>query len=243
MGGEGGNEGIGFAIPINMAHSVMDQIVGHGKVLRGYLGLLPQDINSALAKQFGLTQAGGALVAEVTPDTPASKAGIKQGDVILKVNGDPVDSANSLRLRISQTAPGSSVRLQISRDGKVQDMNVTLGEYPAEKNDAANSNEGNESGGTLKGVQVQALNSEMQQQLHIPNSVHGVVVTSVDPSSAAGATDLSQGDVIEEVNHKPVTSIESYRQAIASAGDKPVLLLVYLTRGGGQNYILVDPQQ
>jgi serine protease Do len=243
MGGEGGNQGIGFAIPINMAHSVMDQIVGHGKVLRGYLGLLPEDVNSALAKQFGLNHAGGALVAEVTPDAPAAKAGIKQGDVILKVNGDPVDSANNLRLRISQTAPGTSVRLQLSRDGKVQDMNVTLGEYPADKPEASNSNEGNESGGTLKGVQVQALTSEMQQQLQIPSTVHGVVVTGVDPSSAAGGTQLGQGDVIEEVNHKPVSSIESYHQAIASAGDRPVLLLVYMTRGGGPQYIVVDPQQ
>jgi serine protease Do len=243
MGGEGGNQGIGFAIPINMAHSVMDQIVGHGKVLRGYLGLLPEDVNAALAKQFGLSQAGGALVAEVTVDTPASKAGIKQGDVILKVNGEPVESANSLRLRISQSAPGASVRLQISRDGKTQDMNVTLGEYPADKPETAKSDEGNESGGTLKGVQVQALSSELSQQLQLPSSVHGVVVTSVDPSSSAGGTELGQGDVIEEVNHKPVTSIESYRQALSSAGEKPVLLLVYMTHGGGPQYIVVDPQQ
>ena len=243
MGGEGGNQGIGFAIPINMAHSVMDQIVGHGKVLRGYLGLLPEDVNASLAKQFGLSQAGGALVAEVTPDTPASKAGIKQGDVILKVNGDPVESANGLRLKISQSAPGTSVRLQVSRDGKTQDMNVTLGEYPADKPETANSNDGNESGGTLKGVQVQALTSQMTEQLQIPNGVHGVIVTGVDPSSAAAGTQLQQGDVIEEVNHKPVTSIETYRQAIASSGDKAVLLLVYSTRGGGSQYIVVDPQQ
>jgi serine protease Do len=243
MGGEGGNQGIGFAIPINMAHSVMDQIVGHGKVLRGYLGLLPQDVNAGLAKQFGLNQAGGALVAEVTPDAPAQKAGIKQGDVILKVNGDPVDSANALRLRISQTAPGTSVRLQISRDGKTQDMNVTLGEYPADKTEASNGNDSNESGGTLKGVQVQALTSQMTEQLQIPSGVHGVIVTSVDPSSAAAGTELQQGDVIEEVNKKPVTSIDSYRQALAGAGNQPILLLVYSTRGGGSQYIMVDPQQ
>src|ERR1700683_2312283 len=104
-GGSGGNQGVGFAIPINLAKSVMDQIVGHGKVVRGYLGLYPQDLDAGLAKQFGLNQAGGALVGEVSPDTPAAHAGLKRGDVILELNGQPVESANGLRLRISQMTP------------------------------------------------------------------------------------------------------------------------------------------
>ncbi len=244
FGGQGGNEGIGFAIPINMAHNVMEQLVAHGKVLRGYLGLLPQDVSEALAKQFGISGTGGALVAQVESGTPAAKAGIKQGDVILKLNGQPVQSANDLRLRVSQTEPGTTVNLEVSRDGKTQTIPVTLGQYPEENaNNTTPSQQNEGTPGGLKGVQVQALTPDLSQQLQLPSGVHGVVITSVDPDSAAAAANLDKGDVIEEVNHKPVTSIDSYRQAIASAGNQPVLLLVFDSQRGGPLYVVVQPQQ
>jgi len=219
----GGNQGIGFAIPINMACSVMDQIVSHGKVVRGYLGLVPQDVTPTLAKQFGLSQANGALVGEVSPDTPAARAGVKRGDVILAVNGQPVGSANDLRLRISQTAPGTNVKLQIWREGKTQDVSLALGELP-EKADKAGPEEGGSGG--LEGVDVQELTADIAEQLQLAPGTRGVVVTSVDPASAAAAADLRRGDVIQEVNHKPVTNVQQYREAVAAAGKQPVLLLV-----------------
>lgn len=248
MGEEGGNEGIGFAIPINMAHSVMEQLVAHGKVSRGYIGvqLNPTDVNEALAKQFGLSQPGGALVAQVEPDTPASKAGLKGGDIILKVNGQSVASNNDLRLRISQTAPGTPVKLTIFRDGKTFDTDLTLGQLPNETaNNGSNPTQGNQnqSSGGLKGVQVQAITGDIGQQLQLPTGTHGVVITSVDPDSAAAAANLDRGDVIEEVNHKPVTTVDSYRQAIAAAGNQPVLLLVYNAQAGGTEYVVVQPEQ
>ncbi len=245
LGSEGGNEGIGFAIPINMARSVMDQLVAHGKVSRGELGVYPEDMNESLAKQFNVSQPGGALVTQVIPDTPAAKAGIKQGDVILKVNGQPVQSKNDLRLRISQMAPGTNVNLEISRDGKTMDVPVTLAQIEEKPDNANPEEQGNEgSSGGLKGVQVQALTSQLSQQMQLPSGSHGVVVTSVDPDSQAAAADLDRGCVIEEVNHKPVTSIESYREAIASAGNQPVLLLVYYPGpNGSQQYVVVQPQQ
>ncbi len=234
-GGSQGNIGIGFAIPINMARSVMDQIVTHGKVVRGYLGLLPQDVTPTLAKQFGVNQPGGALVGEVEPDTPAAKAGLKRGDVILTLNGQPVNSASDLRLRISQTAPGTAVKLGVSRDGKMQDFSVTLGELPEK---VAQEGGGNESGpGGLQGVEVQNLTPDLAQQLQLPAGTKGVVVSEVDPSSPA-ATELNRGDVIQEVNHKPVSNVEEYRQAIAAAGNQPVLLLV--NRGGGTQYVVIE---
>ena len=214
-GGSRGKSGIGFAIPINMARSVMDQIVTHGKVVRGYLGLLPQDVTPTLAKQFGVNQAGGALVGEVEPDTPAAKAGLKRGDVILTLNGQPVNSANDLRLRISQTAPGTAVKLGVSRDGKMQDFSVTLGELPEKVAQEGGSNESGPGG--LQGVQVQNLTPDIAQQLQLSPGTKGVVVTSVDPSSPA-ESELNRGDVIQEVNHKPVANVDEYRQAIASAG-------------------------
>ena len=233
-GGGEGNVGIGFAIPINMARSVADQLVEHGKVVRGYLGLYPQDVTPEIAKQFGLSGPGGALVSEVSPDSPASKAGLKRGDVILKVNGQTVESANDLRLRISQTPPGTDVKLLISRDGKTQDVSVDLAEFPEKE---ANATPGQSNGGGLQGVNVQDLTPDLAQQLNLPAGIHGVVVSDVDPASPAAA-DLQRGDVIQEVNHKPISNVEQYKQALAAAGDQPVLLLV--DRGGVTQYVVVE---
>ncbi len=231
----GGNQGIGFAIPINMAKAVMEQIVAHGKVVRGYLGLYPQDVTPTLAKQFGLNQPGGALVGEVSPDTPASKAGLKRGDVILALNGQQVTSANDLRLRVSEMAPGTNVKLEISRDGKTQDVSLALGELP-EKEEASNSNES--SSGGLQGVDVQELTPDIADQLNLKPGTHGVVVTSIDPASAAASSDLQRGDVIQEVNHRPVNNISEYKQAVASIGNQAALLLV--NRDGVTHYVVVE---
>ncbi len=235
-GGSGGNQGVGFAIPINQARAVMDQIVSHGKVVRGYLGLFPQDVTPALAKQFGLSKPGGALVSGLKPDAPAAKAGIKNGDVILELNGQPVESANDLRLRISQTAPGSSVKLEVSRDGKTQNMDVTLGELP--QDNSAEEKPSDNSGGGLEGVNVQELTPEAMEQLQLAPGTRGVVVESVDPSSAAAEVGLQRGQVIQEVNHKPVHNIAEYKQAIAAVGSQPVLLLV--NQGGVTQYVVIE---
>src|SRR6202167_3859058 len=229
-GGGGGNQGVGFAIPINMARSVMDQIVGHGKVVRGYLGLFPQDVTPALARQFGLNRPGGALVSGLKPDAPAAPDRLKKGDVILELNGQPVESANDLQLRVSQSAPGTAVKLAYSRDGKVEHDNVTLGELPPDKLAEDNSGPSENSGG-LEGVNVEELTPDTLQQLQLPSGTRGVVVTNVDPSSAAAAAGLDRGDVIQEVNHKPVHNIAEYKQAVAAAGKQPVLLLVNLQGG------------
>jgi len=236
-GGGQGNIGIGFAIPINMARSVMDQIVSHGKVVRGYLGLYPQDVTPQIARQFGLSEPSGALIAEVSPDTPASRAGLKRGDVILKVNGEPVASANDLRLRISQTAPGTNVKLAISRDGKVQDVSVALGEYKEEKEAENGTSESGE--GALQGIHVQELTPDIAEQLNLPAGTHGVIVSDVDPASPAVNADIQRGDVIQEVNHIAVANIEQYKRALAGADNKPVLLLV--NRGGTTHFVVVEP--
>jgi serine protease Do len=238
-GGSQGNVGIGFAIPINMAHSVMEQISTHGKVVRGYLGVYIQDVTSPIAKQFGLSEDHGALVGDVTAGTPGAKAGLKSGDVIVQLNGEPVDDANTLRNSISQMAPGAQARLQVWRDGKAQDLTVTLGELPETAANEENSNTGENSTGTLQGVQVQELTPDIAQQLKLPNGTHGVVITSVDESSNAAEAGLDQGMVIQEVNHKPVNNIQQYKQALASAGDQPVLLLV--NKGGITNFVVVQP--
>ena len=238
-GGGGGNQGVGFAIPISLAKNVMDQIMTHGKVVRGYLGVYIQDVTPEMARAFGLEQAGGALVGDVSPDTPAARAGLKKGDVILKLNGEPVDSRNQLTLRVSQTPPGTPVNLTIWRDGKSQDVKITLGELP----EKSAKEEGEEAKGNtaLEGVNVENVTSDIAQQLNLPTGTQGVVVTDVDPSSPAATTGLSRGDVIQEVNHKPVHNVDEYNQAISSFGKKPVLLLV--NHGGRTNFIVVEPTQ
>jgi serine protease Do len=234
-GGGGGNQGIGFAIPIAMARNVIDQIVQHGKVVRGYLGVYIQDVSPEIAKQFGLGQKRGVLIGDVSPDTPGSRAGIKRGDVVLALNGQPVSEANQLRLQISQMAPGSHVKLQVWRDGKTQDFTVTLGELPEK---AEKASEGENSGGALEGVEVQNLTSEIAQELNLPAGTRGVVVTSVDPSSPAAATGIDRGVVIQEVNHKPVNNLAQYKEALAAAGNQPVLLLI--NQAGVTRYVVIE---
>jgi serine protease Do len=234
----GGNQGIGFAIPINMAHGVMEQIETHGKVVRAYLGIHPEDLTPTLAKAFGLSNATGVLVGDVLPDTPAAKAGLKKGDVILKLNGQPVDSANDLTLRISQSAPGSSANVQYSRDGHTQNVDVKLMELDEKADNVRGSgNEEEESGAGLEGVNVQALTPEIAQQLSLSSGTRGVVITSVDPSSAAAEAGVQRGMVIQEVNHKPVNSIEEYKRALAGSHGTVLLLVNY---SGVTSYIAIE---
>lgn len=234
-GGGGGNQGIGFAIPINLARSVMDQVVAHGKVVRGYLGVYIQDVTPQMAKQFGLGEARGVLIGDVSADTPGARSGMKRGDVVLQLNGQPIDSANELRLHISQMAPGTAVKLHLWREGKTQDVNVTLGQLPEEADKAA---PGERVSGGLQGVEVQELTPEVAQELELPAKTRGVVVSDIEPSSLAAAAGLDRGDVIQEVNHKAVASIEQYRQAVAAAGEKSVLLLV--NQHGITRYVVVE---
>ena len=239
-GNGGGNQGIGFAIPINMARKVMDQISSNGKVVRGYMGAHIQDVTPELAKQFGLSQGGGVLISDVEPDKPAARAGVKKGDVILALNGVTAEGANSLRLAISQTPPGSTIKLTIWRDGKTLDINVTLAELAETAEKLGTSEEG--AGSTLEGVNVQNLTPELSEELQLPSGTHGVVVSSVDPSSPAAAAGLDRGEVILEVNHKNVTSVDQFKQALAGTKDQPVLLLVmFPNQGGASRYIVVEP--
>jgi serine protease Do len=237
MNGEGGNEGVGFAIPVSMAKPVMDQILAHGKVVRGYLGVHIQDLTPELARAFGLKDGTGVLIGDVSADTPASRAGLKKGDVILKVNGEPVGAMNQLHVQIAQFAPGTQIKLQIWRNGSTQDVSVKLDEFKDQDEKVASAEV---TGAALEGVQVQDLSSDIIQQLNLPAGTHGVVVTSVDPSSAAGAAQLNRGDVIQEVNHKPISNTSDYQQALSGVGKQAVLLLV--NHGGVTGYVVVEPR-
>jgi serine protease Do len=239
MSGQGGNEGVGFAIPVSMAKPVMDQILNHGKVVRGYLGVHIQDLTPELARAFGLKDSGGVLIGDVSSGTPAAQAGLKKGDVILQVNGQPVNASNQLRVQISQFAPGTPIKLQIWRNGGSQDVSLKLAELNEKEEKQAT---GETSGAALEGVQVQDLTSDISQELNLAPGTHGVVVTSVDASSPAAAAQppLSRGDVIQEINHKPINNTSDYQQAMSGADKQPVLLLV--NHGGVTGYVVVEPR-
>jgi serine protease Do len=236
-GGGGGNQGVGFAIPIDMARNVMQQIVNNGKVVRGHLGVAVQGVDADMAKAFGLSQGGGALVAQVTPDSPAAKAGIERGDVILDLDGQAINTPEDLSVRISELAPGSVVHLKVSRRGQTRDVNVTLDQLSETASTSSGSEEATKA---LAGVQVQNLTPEIARDLGIPVTTPGVVVSSVDSSSAAAAADLERGDVIQEVNRKPVHNVAEYERALAGSQNQSVLLLV--KRGTTTRFLVIQSQ-
>ncbi len=235
----GGNQGIGFAIPVNMAHNVMDQIVEHGKVIRGYLGVAVQAVDSDMGKAFGLSEGGGALIADVSPNSPASKAGLERGDIVVELNGQKVNGAGDLSVHASQMPPGTVAQLRIFRNGQTRSVDVTLGEFP-EKDEAEKGGQGAEAGAGLQRLQVQNLTPDLANQLGLKQGQTGVVVTAVDPSSAAAVAGVQAGDLIQEVNHKPVHNQGEYQQAVAASGGQPVLLLI--NRGGTTHYVIVQLQ-
>jgi serine protease Do len=236
-GGGGGNQGVGFAIPINMAHNVMEQIVEHGKVVRGHLGIAIQGVDADMAKAFGLNQGGGALVSDVTPESPAAKAGIERGDIILALNGQPINGPEDLSVNVSQIAPGSTIHLKVARNGQTRDVQATLGEMAEKEGEHAGKEAATSA---LKGIQVDNLTPRIARELGVAPETTGVVVTSVDSSSEAAQAGLQRGDVIQEVNRKPVHDVKEYEQAIASGNNQTVLLLA--NRGGTTHFLVVSPQ-
>lgn len=233
----GGNQGIGFAIPIDMARGVMTQLIEHGKVTRGYLGIGIEQMTPALAKQFGLTGSEGTLVTEVTDGSPAAKAGLQRGDVILAINGEEISDYSQLRLHIADLAPNSTVHLKVMRNGKLMDVPVTLAQLKEEKQ-AASSGDSEVTEGGMAGVQIENLTPQISQQLGISAQTQGVVVSQVEPNSAAAEAGLAPGDVVVEVNRHAVHNTQEFQQAMSRANNGSTLLLV--NRGKQVLYIAVD---
>jgi len=233
----GGNQGIGFAIPVNLAHDVMASLIKDGKVTRGYLGVMIQDVTPALAKGFKLKDATGALVGDVTAKSPAEKAGLKSGDVIVEFNGKKVSDSRHLKLEVARTEPGTTVPVKILRDDSTKTLEVTVKSLPGTE-EVAKADTKSKDDGTLNGVGVADLDEKARQQFEIPETVKGAVVTEVEPDSAAAEAGLKPGDVIQEINRKPVKSSEEAVHLTESAKDKTTLLRIW--RGGGSHFVVVD---
>ena len=221
--GSGGNQGIGFAIPVNLARSVMSQIVDHGKVERAYLGIMVQDVTPGIAKAMGLNDMKGVLVGDVTASGPASKSGIQRGDVILEVNGKTMDDSRELRMTISMMASETTVNLKLLHNGNSKDVSVKLGELPSD-DEHAKAEQGS-SQGALEGVTVEDLDANTARQLGLSPTASGVVVTTISPSSPMAEAGLRRGDVIQEVHHQPVKNVAQFEAAVRKAGTHPLLLV------------------
>src|SRR6516165_10768722 len=230
--GSGGSQGIGFAVPTNLVRQVMDQILKNGKVVRAYLGILPQDVTPGMAKAFGEKEARGIVVGDVSGDGPAKEAGVQRGDILLEVNGKTVTSSNELRNHISMMQPGSSVELKVLRNGAEKQISVKLAEMPTETAKVNSDGEGESK--ALEGVEVTNLNGQIAQELGIPPATRGVVVSGIDPSSKMADSGLRRGDVIQEVNHQPVKNVSEFQSAIKKSGSDPLLLV---NRGGRTLFI------
>ena len=234
--GSEGNQGIGFAVPVNLARNVMDQILKNGKVTRARLGILPQDVTPAIARQFGVKDSQGALVGEVEAGSPAQKAGLKTGDIILEVNSNAVYDANQLRNIISSMQPDSNVTLKVWRDGAQRTLPVTLGELNPEeaRTRGGNGRNSDRSEEALEGVSVEDLTSQVARGLNLPAGTAGVVVSEVSPASTAASAGLKQGDVILEVNRRPVKNVAEFEAAVRNSKDGTLLLV---NREGHTTYI------
>lgn len=232
----GGNVGLGFAIPVNMARNVMDQLIKDGRVQRAKLGVTVQGVTSDLAKSLGLSDVRGGLVSQVESGSAAAHAGIRQGDVILEVNGRPIADSNELRNTIASTRPGTTVTLKIVRDGRPETVRATLSELQGPKQ--ASRGSGLQQGDPGYGMAVQPLTPDLAQRFDLPGE-RGLVVSDVDPDGEAAASGIQLGDVIRKVNGREVASTSELRDALAKATDKPALLLV--ARGDQTMFLTLRP--
>jgi S1-C subfamily serine protease len=231
----GGNIGLGFAIPSNMARQVMEQLRTSGKVTRGKLGVTVQTVTSDIAASLKLTDIGGALISNVEAGSPAARAGLRQGDVVVAVDGEKIADSNALRNRIAGTKPGSSVTLEVLRDGQSQTLRATLDELKLARGATSRDNQGAESGGF--GMTVTPLTPDLARQLQTKRT-EGVVVSDVAPDGAAAAAGLREGDVISQVNGQRVTTPSELKSALAGVGNRPALLLV--TRGNNDVFVTLS---
>jgi Do/DeqQ family serine protease len=237
----GGNLGIGFAVPSNMARTVMDEIIKTGKVTRGFMGVAIQDITPDIASAMKLDVRKGALVGDVEPNSPAVRAGLQPGDVIVELNGKPVTDSRELRLSVSSLAPGTPIKMRILRNGEMKDIAMTLADMPV-KQSASNTREkpgSPDSEEPKLGLAVSELTPEIKRQLELPPDTKGIVVTDVQEGSPAADAGLQPGDVIQEANRKPIQDYADFRTQVMNRGKEPLLLRV--NREGHASYIAIAP--
>jgi serine protease Do len=236
--------GAGFAIPSQIARATAEQLIAHGKVEHGYLGINMNDVTPDNAHFFNLKNASGAIVSQVTPDSPASRGGVETGDVITQLNGQDMVNGSALQVAVSELAPGTKIALGVTRDSKPVTLNLTVGQFHG--NSEVASNDGPEgSNGTQTGklgLAVTDLTADARQQINAPDQIHGVVVENVRPASPADEAGLQPGDIILEVNRKPAQSASQFASELHQNRDGKDLLLLVWSKGNA-SYRTIHPDQ
>jgi len=241
ISGSGSFAGAGFAIPSQIVRASADQIIKSGTVHHGYIGITMNDVTPDNSSFFNLPDATGAIVSQVTPDSPASSAGLKEGDVLREIDGRKIADGRVLQVAVSEMTPGNSISLGILRDGKPETVKVTLGEFHGDKQVAENADDDSKQHAKL-GLAVTELTPEMRNQFNVPERVHGAAIENVLPGSPAEDAGLAPGDVILEVNRHPVQNAGSFASQVHSApAGKDILMLVWAN--GGASYRVVHPAQ
>jgi serine protease Do len=230
----GGYQGVGFAVSTSMSKPIYESLVKTGKVVRGFMGIGIQDLNQELAKSFNVKGNHGAIVTDVKEEGPADKAGLKQGDVIVSYQGTAIEDAVTLQRAVTRSSVGSKATVTVMRDGHEKDLSVTIGELP--DNPQVAKAEAVPSEQPLAGLAVQELDRETAQELGLKGKIQGVVVTTIEPESDAERAGLMPGDVIREINRKPVTSMKDFDRA-ASDLKKGQTVLVLVNRRGASLYL------
>ncbi len=240
----GGYMGVGFAVPSNMAKSVMDNLVKTGKVTRGWLGISIQDVTPDLAKQFSLPEAKGALVTDILENSPAAKAGLLQGDVIVSYDGKPVENPGSLRNHVAQTGIGKKVKVGVVRDKKEKEFEITITEQPKDisrKGDEGSSVSPDEEVSTaLAGIEVRDLTPDLARRLGLTKADKGVVITRIEPGSTAADSGLREGDLVVELNRQAIKSVKDYNRLASKMGKQDTVLLL-VNRKGRNTFFALKP--
>jgi serine protease Do len=237
----GGNQGIGFSVPSNMARSVMESLIRNGRVLRGFLGIGLQDLNESLEKKFNVDPGVGALVSEVQPGSPAEKSGIQEYDVITAINGKKVEGVQELRLRVAGMPPGSKVAVQLIRERRPMEVSVQLGEKP-DKSRGTTPVPQEVDPDVMDGVTVADLDDATRKEFNIPERIKGALVTAVEPDSIAAAAGIRPGDVIQEVERRPVTSADqAVKLSEELKREKQILIRIYSK--GGSRFVMLENKQ
>ena len=233
----GGSHGIGFAIPIDFASSIMDKLITDGRVVRGYVGVSPQEITSEMVDYFGLETTHGVLITNIGPDTPAERARIERGDAIVEFDGEKITGVDQFRMLAAEATPGEKVDIVLIREGETKTIELEIGERPTETAERAIEEDAEVISPLFLGVGLQTLQDELREAIELPDDVDGVIVTDVQRGTPAAKAGLRRGDVIVEVDRRQIENLDDFRRVMDDYDDDKVMVVIY--RGGGYFYRII----
>lgn len=233
----GGSHGIGFAIPIDFARSIMNSLITDGRVVRGYVGIRPQALTNDMAEYFGLESTDGVLIAQVEPDTPADRAGLEQGDVIIEFNNKKIKKVDQFRILAAEANPGEKIDVVVVRDNSKKKIEIKIGERKTDIAERNIEDDAEDISPLFLGVGLQTLQDEFREALELPSDVDGVIVTSVQRGTPAAEAGLRRGDVIVEIDRKHIENLDDFRKVMDDYDEDRVMVVIY--RGGGYFYRII----